>query len=63
MSEKKEASDIETGAAKLPSSLRPHCNGCGRDFADEDSYLNHIYNDDRCYRAYLASDRKNMGKE
>ena len=45
------------------SSQAIHCDGCKKDFADEDDYLDHIYDNDKCYNEYLASDRKEMGKE
>jgi hypothetical protein len=45
------------------SSKSVHCNGCKKDFASEDDYLDHIYDNEKCYNEYLASDRKEMGKE
>lgn len=40
-----------------------HCNGCNKEFESEDDYLDHVYDNDACYREYLASDKKEMGKE
>ena len=64
MSENEEGAGVETGdSTKFTSSQSVHCSGCSKDFADQDDYLDHIYDDGRCYRVYLASDRKDMGKE
>jgi hypothetical protein len=48
---------------KSLSSQSMHCNGCERDFSNEDDYLGHVYENDKSYNEYLALDRKEMGKE
>jgi hypothetical protein len=63
MSEKNDPADIGAGPDENSSGKRVHCTSCGKDFADCDSYLDHVYDDERCYKAYLASDRNEMGKE
>jgi hypothetical protein len=55
---------IRTGVRVKPlSSKSVRCNGCKKDFTSEDEYLDHVYDNDKCYNEYLASDRKEMGKE
>jgi hypothetical protein len=55
---------VQTGVrAKSVFSQSVHCHACNKDFADEDELLEHVYDSDSCYKAHLAMDRKEMGKE
>jgi hypothetical protein len=47
------------------SSVAPEkilCRACNREFGMED-YYDHVYDADECYRAYLASEKKEMSKQ
>jgi hypothetical protein len=48
---------------KTPSQQRVQCEACNNEFADDDELLEHIYAIDSCYRAHLALDKRQMGKE
>ena len=37
------------------------CKACNREFT-VDEYLDHVYENDDCYRVYLASEKKEMSK-
>ena len=39
-----------------------HCKACDKEFPI-DEYLDHVYDDQECYRAYLASEKKEMSKQ
>jgi hypothetical protein len=38
------------------------CKACNREFGME-AYYDHVYDADDCYRAYLASEKKEMSKQ
>jgi hypothetical protein len=38
------------------------CKACNKEFAME-AYYDHVYDSDDCYRAYLASEKKEMSKQ
>jgi hypothetical protein len=38
------------------------CSACHKEFTLDD-YLDHVYDNDECYRAYLASEKKEMSKQ
>jgi hypothetical protein len=38
------------------------CKACNREFGMEE-YYDHVYDDDECYRVYLASEKKEMSKQ
>jgi hypothetical protein len=38
------------------------CSACNKEFT-LDEYLDHVYDNDECYRAYLASEKKEMSKQ
>lgn len=38
------------------------CKACNKEFAMEE-YYDHVYDSDECYRAYLASEKKEMSKQ
>lgn len=38
------------------------CSACNKEFT-VDEYLDHVYENDDCYRAYLASEKKEMSKQ
>lgn len=61
--EEKERGTRTSTRAKSFNSRRIHCKGCNKEFQSEDDYLDHVYDNDACYREYLASDKKEMGKE
>ena len=39
-----------------------NCTACNREFT-VDEYLDHVYDNDDCYKAYLASEKKEMSKQ
>ncbi|MCL5067128.1 MAG: hypothetical protein M1368_02090 [Thaumarchaeota archaeon] len=41
---------------------RRTCKACGKEF-ELDEYLDHVYDNDECYKAYLASEKKEMSKQ
>ncbi len=45
-----------------PSVTKRACKACNREFG-LDEYLDHVYENDDCYRAYLASEKKEMSKQ
>ncbi len=62
------ASRSERSSSSSPSSkpaaatgLR-YCKACGKEFSF-DEYLDHVYDNEECYRAYLASEKKEMSKQ
>jgi hypothetical protein len=38
------------------------CAACHKEFTQDD-FLDHVYDNDECYRAYLASEKKEMSKQ
>ncbi len=38
-----------------------HCNACNKELPF-DEYLDHVYDNEECYKAYLASEKKEMSK-
>ncbi len=38
------------------------CKACNRELP-YDEYLDHVYDNDDCYKAYLASEKKEMSKQ
>ncbi|MDA4111878.1 MAG: hypothetical protein OK439_05025 [Thaumarchaeota archaeon] len=38
------------------------CRACNKEFTP-DEYLDHVYENPECYRAYLASEKKEMSKQ
>ncbi|MHB2036036.1 MAG: hypothetical protein ACYCPW_04755 [Nitrososphaerales archaeon] len=38
------------------------CTACNKEFP-LDAYLDHVYDNPDCYRAYLASEKKEMSKQ
>ncbi len=38
------------------------CKACNKEFTP-DEYLDHVYDNPECYRAYLASEKKEMSKQ
>jgi hypothetical protein len=38
------------------------CKACNKEFALE-AYFDHVYDSDECYKAYLASEKKEMSKQ
>ena len=38
------------------------CRACNKEFTP-DEYLDHVYDNPDCYRAYLASEKKEMSKQ
>lgn len=38
------------------------CKACNKEF-EVDEYLDHVYEKDDCYKAYLASEKKEMSKQ
>jgi hypothetical protein len=54
----------EREGPKLASASRSMrlCKACGKEF-EIDTYLDHVYENDECYRAYLASEKKEMSKQ
>ncbi len=38
------------------------CKACNRELS-LDEYLDHVYDNEECYRAYLASEKKEMSKQ
>jgi predicted nucleic acid-binding Zn ribbon protein len=38
------------------------CPACNKEFT-LDEYLDHVYDNDDCYKAYLASEKKEMSKQ
>jgi|GEM_PF-2328426 hypothetical protein len=51
----------ETSDPARPTGLRL-CKACNREF-EYDEYLDHVYENMDCYRAYLASEKKEMSKQ
>lgn len=39
-----------------------YCKACNRELP-LDEYLDHVYDNDDCYKAYLASEKKEMSKQ
>jgi hypothetical protein len=39
-----------------------YCKACNKEF-EFDEYLDHVYDNSECYRAYLASEKKEMSKQ
>ncbi|MGI0091386.1 MAG: hypothetical protein ACREBS_06725 [Nitrososphaerales archaeon] len=39
-----------------------YCKACNKEFP-LDEYLDHVYDNSDCYRAYLASEKKEMSKQ
>lgn len=61
--EKEEGSGTQTSVrAKSFNARSVHCNGCDKEFDSEDDYLDHVYDNDACYREYLASDKERNGQ-
>ena len=38
------------------------CTACNKEFT-LDEYLDHVYDNDDCYKAFLASEKKEMSKQ
>jgi hypothetical protein len=38
------------------------CPACNKEFT-LDEYLDHVYDNDECYKAYLSSEKKEMSKQ
>jgi hypothetical protein len=38
------------------------CKACNKEYGME-AYYDHVYDSDECYRAYLASEKKEMSKQ
>ncbi len=38
------------------------CKACGKEYG-QDEYLDHVYENDDCYKTYLASEKKEMSKQ
>ncbi len=49
-------------AAKAASTGLRYCKGCNKEFPF-DEYLDHVYDNPECYKAYLASEKKEMSKQ
>ncbi len=45
-----------------PAITKRTCKACNKEFG-LDEYLDHVYENDDCYRAYLASEKKEMSKQ
>jgi hypothetical protein len=41
---------------------RRTCSSCRKEFT-MDEYFDHVYDNDDCYKAYLASEKKEMSKQ
>ena len=54
----------EREAPKLASASRSmrFCKACSKEF-EVDAYLDHVYDNDDCYKMYLASEKKEMSKQ
>lgn len=50
----------KTSGASIPQTRL--CAACHKEFT-LDEYLDHVYDNDECYRAYLASEKKEMSKQ
>lgn len=52
--------------AGKPSNIAPQqmrtCGACNKEFT-LDEYLDHVYDNDDCYKAYLSSEKKEMSKQ
>jgi hypothetical protein len=46
----------------IPAVTKRTCKGCNREF-ELDAYLDHVYDNDACYKSYLASEKKEMSKQ
>lgn len=44
------------------SNSKRACKACNKEF-QVDEYLDHVYENDDCYKAYLASEKKEMSKQ
>ncbi|MGI0080126.1 MAG: hypothetical protein ACRECH_10930 [Nitrososphaerales archaeon] len=44
-----------------PAATKRACKACGKEFGLEE-YFDHVYDNDECYKAYLASEMKEMSK-
>ena len=54
---------ISAGTSLQAQSLRTvYCNGCGKGFESEDDYLDHVFENQECHKAYLASEKREMSK-
>ena len=54
--------DRRTSSPKATSMGIRHCKACDKEFP-LDEYLDHVYDNQECYRAYLASEKKEMSKQ
>jgi len=50
----------KTAGANVPQMRL--CAACHKEYT-LDEYLDHVYDNDECYRAYLASEKKEMSKQ
>ena len=52
----------DTRQPKASSTAVRYCKACNKEFAF-DEYLDHVYDNQECYKAYLASEKKEMSKQ
>ena len=50
------------GPSKAASLGVRYCKACDKEFP-LDEYLDHVYDNQECYKAYLASEKKEMSKQ
>ncbi len=52
----------KTGGGVTTAQQMRTCPACNKEFT-LDEYLDHVYDSDECYKAYLASEKKEMSKQ
>jgi hypothetical protein len=55
------AGKTTTAAGTAAQQMRT-CSACNKEFT-LDEYLDHVYDNDECYKAYLSSEKKEMSKQ